>query len=191
MKNKIAIFVCGSGGSGKSTFIKKYLNNFVHIDVDIIYEELLISNKLGLKIKDFNKDEIKLSGELLEKAKELNNDKIKNTILKNENLVIDGIGRDSDIIFHQRQYLENFGYKTYMIMLYADLDICIDRINHRERVYGINITEDSWYLSYDNIGTYKKEFRNNFKFIYNNVPDSVLFELDIFLNNSKALKIIL
>jgi GTPase SAR1 family protein len=54
MKNKIAIFVCGSGGSGKTTFCNKNFNNFVQINVDIIYERLLIESNLGLKIKDFN-----------------------------------------------------------------------------------------------------------------------------------------
>ncbi len=37
MKNKKAIFICGSGGSGKSTFSKKYFSEYTLIDVDIIY----------------------------------------------------------------------------------------------------------------------------------------------------------
>ena len=55
-----------------------------------------------------------------------------------------------------------------MIMIYVDLNLCIDRVKSRERVYKQNITEDSWYLSYNNIGTYKKEFGDKFTLIYNN-----------------------
>ena len=168
MKNKIAIFVCGSGGSGKSTFIKNYLNTFVHVDVDIIYEKLLIESGFGLKIIDFDANKIKHSYSLFEKAKIKNDELFYDSVSNSKNIVIDGIGRDSNIILNQRKYLENFGYNTFMIMLYVDLSICIDRVKSRERVYKQNITEDSWYLSYNNIGTYKKEFGDRFMFIYNN-----------------------
>jgi hypothetical protein len=53
-----------------------------------------------------------------------------------------------------------------MVMLYSDLEVCIDRVERRERVYNQSIIKDSWYRSYNNIGTYKKEFDNKFKFVY-------------------------
>jgi predicted kinase len=190
MKNKRAIFVCGSGGSGKSTFIKTHLTEYVHIDVDIIYEELLLLNKLGLKIKNFNELQSKLATELFEKAKELNNEKLKNAILSGNNLAIDGIGRDSNIILNQRRYLENYGYDTFMIMIYTDLEVCIDRVEDRERIYKQEITEDSWYLSYNNIGTYKKEFGKKFKFIYNGIIDTNMI-LNDFLYQTNPIKKIL
>jgi dephospho-CoA kinase len=185
MKNKIAIFVCGSGGSGKSTFIKNNLNTFVHIDVDIIYERLLIESGLGLKIIDFDVDKTKYAYSLFEKAKIENDELFYNSISNSKNIVIDGIGRDSNIILNQRKYLENYGYDTFMIIIYADLEICIKRVEQRDRVYKQTITEDSWYLSYNNIGTYKKEFSNKFKFIY----DTNNFVLNDFikLKNNKNL----
>ena len=190
MKNKIAVFVCGSGGSGKSTFVKTYFTEYVHIDVDIIYEELLLLNKLGLKIKDFNEAHSQLASELFETAKELNNEKLKNTVITGNNLVIDGIGRDSNIILNQKKHLENCGYDTFMIMLYADLDTCIGRVETRERVYNQKITEDSWYLSYNNIGTYKKEFGTKFKLICTDIIDTNV-DLDDFLYHQKLIKKIL
>ena len=179
MQSKIAIFICGSGGSGKSTFVKNNLKDYAHIDVDIIYEELLTSNGLGLNIKNFTESENELANSLFEKSKELNNLKLKTNVHADNNLVIDGIGRYSDVILSQKTYLENYGYKTYMIMLYVDLDICINRIENRERVYNQTITEDSWYLSYNNIGTYKKEFGDKFTLIYNNNT----FVLDDFIKS--------
>lgn len=177
MKNKIAVFVCGSGGAGKSTFIKNNLNTFAHIDVDIAYEKLLIESGLGLKIIDFDEEKTKYSYSLFEKAKIQNDDLFYNSVSNSKNIVIDGIGRDSNIILNQRKYLENFGYNTFMIMIYVDLNLCIDRVKSRERVYKQNITEDSWYLAYNNIGTYKKEFGDRFTLIYNNNK----FELDDFI----------
>ena len=107
MKNKKAIFVCGSGGSGKSTFCSEYLKNYTIVDVDIIYEELLLKNGLGLTIKDFNEETLKKAYSLFEEAKILNNLKFKNAINNNENIVIDGIGRDASIILNQRNILEH------------------------------------------------------------------------------------
>ena len=190
MGNKKAIFICGSGGSGKSTFAKTQLNGFTHIDVDIIYEELLISNGLGLKIKDFNDEQFILANKLFEEAKVLNGIKLKKSIENGDNIVIDGIGRDSDIILMQRNMLNQFGYDTMLIMMYSELDICVKRIEGRDRIYKENVTNDSWYLAYNNIGTYKKEFGNNFVFIYNDVPTH-LNRLDEFIKGDKAIKTIL
>jgi predicted kinase len=190
MKNKIAIFVCGSGGSGKSTFVRNNLENYTHIDVDIIYEELLISNGLGLMIKNFNEVEIQLANKLFEKSKELNDSKLQLAISLNQNIVIDGIGRDSNTILFQRKYLESLGYTTYMIVIYADLDTCVARVEGRARVYHKNITEESWYLAYNNIGTYMREFGNNFLFIYDENTDYKV-KLKRFLQASTNVKIIL
>ena len=187
MKNKIAVFICGSGGSGKSTFVKTHFTEYVHIDLDIIYEELLLSNKLGLKIKDFNESQSQLASELFETAKELNNKKLKKVVNIGNNLVIDGIGRDSNIILNQRKYLENYGYDTFMILLYAELDTCISRVENRERVYNQKITEDSWYLCYNNIGTYKKEFGIKFKFIYNDIINTNVVLNDFLYYQKKIL----
>lgn len=167
MKNKKAIFVCGSGGSGKSTFCSEYLKNYTIVDVDIIYEELLLKNGLGLIIKDFNEETLKKSYSLFEEAKILNNLKFKNAINNNENIVIDGIGRDASIVLNQRNILEKNGYATYMVMVYAELEECINRVENRNRVYSKNITIDSWHLAYSNISIYKNEFKEQFMLIYN------------------------
>lgn len=190
MDNKKAVFICGSGGSGKSTFAKTNLQGFTHIDVDIVYEELLLSNGLGLKIKDFNKEQSDLANNLFEEAKELNNNKLKEAISNGDNIVIDGIGRDSNIILMQRNMLNQLGYDTMLIMMYSNLDTCISRIENRDRVYKQNITKDSWYLAYNNIGTYKKEFGDKFLFIYNEIEtqSNVLNE---FIRASKMIKTIL
>ncbi len=190
MSNKKAIFICGSGGSGKSTFAKTKLSEFVHIDVDIIYEELLISNGLGLKIKDFNDTQTNLANGLFEEAKLLNGIKLKKAIEDGKNIVIDGIGRDSDIILMQRNMLNQLGYDTMFIMMYSDLDVCVKRIEGRDRVYKENLTNDSWYLAYNNMGTYKKEFGDKFVFIYNDVANYV-DKIDEFIKGEKMIKTIL
>lgn len=192
MFNKKAIFICGSGGSGKSTFSKKYFSDYTHLDMDIIYEDLLIKSGLNLKIKNFNPIEKLKAAELFELSKTINDLKFKKSISKNENIIIDSIGRDSNIIMEQRSLLEKIGYTTYMIMLYADLEDCLNRIELRDRTYDQNITIDSWYLSYSNLTTYKKEFGNRFILVFN---ESLNFnwksKFEIFINNNRRKNTIL
>lgn len=190
MRNKKAVFVCGSGGSGKSTFVKNNLSEFVHIDVDIIYEELLIKNGLGLKIKHFTNSEFQTSTKLFEESKLLNDEKFRNSINDGKDIVIDGIGRNVDVIMLQRSILERAGYFTYMIMLYSDLETCINRVESRDRVYSSEITKDSWYESYSNLTEYKKQFGNRFLFIYTDALDWKS-KFQIFITESTHNKVII
>jgi hypothetical protein len=139
--------------------------------LDIIYEQQLIDNNLGLKIKDFSKEQNELSLILFEKSKKINDEKFSKTVEIGENILIDSIGRDSEVILYQKSFLEKMGYETYMVMVYAELETCIDRVEGRDRVYNKNITIDSWYLSYSNISTYKQEFNTQFMLIYNDDTD--------------------
>jgi predicted kinase len=189
MKNKKAVFICGSGGSGKSTFANKYFFDYSIIDIDIIYEQLLIKNNLGLKIKNFNEVDTKIAADLFEKSKSLNDKKFYKSIENGDNIVIDSIGRDASIILYQRNILEKCGYSTYMIMLYADLEECIHRVENRNRVYSKNITVDSWYLAYSNISFYKKEFSERFILIYNDIVDWKT-KFEIFMNKDINKKLI-
>lgn len=183
MVNKKAIFLCGSGGSGKSTICQKYFSDYVSVDVDIIYEQLLIESNLGLDIKKFNPEQIKVSNSLFEKAKELNNIKFIDVLSSGENIIIDSIGRDLDGILYQRNILEKSGYSTFMIMVYADLDICINRVENRTRSYHKSLTIDSWYKVYSNIVPFKKEFGNRFMLVYNDEPIDWKSKFEIFINN--------
>ena len=60
-----------------------------------------------------------------------------------------------------------------MIMVYADLDVCIDRVNNRSRTYNKNITIDSWYAVYNNIVLYKKVFKNKFFVVQTDITESL------------------
>jgi predicted kinase len=159
--------VCGSGGSGKTTFVNKHFGSFNQVNVDIPYEELLLTSGLGLKINTFNKEDLKKASEFFEMAKELSYETFTESIENGEDIVIDSVGRYSDYVFQQRKQLELSGYNTMMFMLYVPLNVCIERVKARDRVYAKSITEESWYLSYGNIAEFKKEFLDDFYLIFN------------------------
>ncbi len=181
MRRKKAFFVCGSGGSGKTTFVKERLSDYHNVNVDSVYEELLIKNGLGLKIKDFNEEQKKVAAGLFEDAKQITTEILFTGVKEEKNIVIDTIGRDSNLILNQRIFLENNGYTTFMIMLYSSLETCIERVEQRERVYGQNLTVDSWYLSYGNITTYKREFNDRFVLIFTENNDTLNNKIDDFI----------
>jgi predicted kinase len=190
MKNKKAIFVCGSGGSGKTTFVENNLSDYTNINVDLIYEKLLIDSGLGLKIINFNDEQYKNAYKLFDSAKILNDTKLLAAISNGDNIVIDGIGRNSDIILSQKNLLEKSGYSTYMVIIYSDLEKCIMRVNSRNRVYNEQLTIDSWHKSYSNIPAFKKEFGKSFLFIYNDNNEWIV-KLKEFKNENKTPKTII
>lgn len=176
MKHNKAIFVCGAGGSGKSTYIKEKLKNYKHVDVDVFYEKLLKNAGLHLKIKQFSKEELNVANSLFEKASNQNHTFLLECIENKINIAIESIGRDVDYILEQRNYLEKNGYETSMIMIYKELDICIDRVEKRERSYSKSVTIKSWNESYRNIESYKTEFKDKFYLIndgYESITESV------------------
>jgi dephospho-CoA kinase len=181
MKTKKAVFICGSGGSGKSTVAKEWFSDYVIVDLDLIYEQQLNDMGLGLRIVDFNEDQKKVAQILFEKSKSLNDEKFNKTVENGENIVIDSIGRDLEVILHQRSYLEKMGYVTFMIMVYSELETCLKRVDNRDRVYNENVTIDSWYLSYGNISDFKKEFNDRFVLIYNE-DFNRKEKIDVFIN---------
>lgn len=182
MKKKRAIFICGSGGSGKTTFVKNRLSEYHNVNVDTVYERLLIENGLNLRIKDFDDNQKKLAAELFEKSKGISTDNLLSGVKEGLNIVIDTIGRDPNLILDQRMFLEKNGYLTSMIMLYSSLEMCIERVEQRERVYERNLTIDSWYLSYNNIGIFRKEFNDRFILIFNENVDILNNKVDLFIN---------
>lgn len=191
MINKRAIFLCGSGGSGKSTIYQNYFSDYVVVDVDILYEKLLNEYGLGLDIKNFNFEQIELSNSLFEKAKQLNNEKFNEYVSENKNIVVDGVGRDVEVILNQRNLLEKCGYTTYMIMVYADIDVCIERVENRNRSYSKRIVIDSWHESYRNISEYKEQFKDRFLLVHNDEINDWKSKFQIFINKQSKNKAII
>jgi len=95
--------------------------------------------------------------------------------------VIDSIGRDVDVIIRDKYYLESIGYSVYMVMVYSDLKICVDRVENRERSYDKKITIKSWYDAYSNIVTYKRAFKDKFMLIQTDLIEPIDIYIKDFL----------
>ena len=50
MSNKLAVFVCGSGGSGKTTFVNKHFGSFNQVNVDIAHVVITLMETIIITI---------------------------------------------------------------------------------------------------------------------------------------------
>lgn len=168
-----AIFLAGPAGSGKSTISKQLIpQNFVTINSDDTYEELLKASGIGLKQKDFSNDQLSQASKLQAQARKVTQDKLSKSSQEKQNLIIDGTGAASGPVLKKKEELEKLGYKCLMLMLYVSPITSLERNNQRDRSLMPGIVLSTWYGVNKNIDVYKQEFGNDFILINNDPKDA-------------------
>ena len=158
-----AIFMAGPAGSGKSTISKQLIpSNFITINVDDSYEELLKTSGIGMKLAQMSPDELKKAGELMGQARKITNTKYQDALKDAKNLLIDSVGGSSKTLLKKKQQLEDLGYSTFIIITYVSPITSLERNMKRDRSLLPNIVLRSWRDVNKNIDIYKQAFGNNF-----------------------------
>jgi dephospho-CoA kinase len=161
-----AIFMAGPAGSGKSYISSKLVpSNFITINVDDTFEELLKSSGVGMKLAQMSPDELKKAGELMGQARKTTDTKYKDTLKDAKNILIDSVGGSSKTLLKKKQELEDLGYETMMIMTYVSPITSLERNMKRDRSLLPSIVIRSWRDVNKNIDTYKQSFGDNFTLI--------------------------
>ena len=169
-----AIFMAGPAGSGK-TFISAQLipKNLTVINVDDTYEELLKAAGLGMKIADFNQDQLSQAGKLMGQAQKATKEKFAQLSAEKKDIVVDGTGAASKPLLKKKQELEDLGYDTMMVMIWVSPYTSLERNASRDRALSPSIVVKTWAGVNANIGTYKQAFGDKFVLI-NNDPNGKL-----------------
>lgn len=168
-----AIFLAGPAGSGKSYITKQALpSNFVTINVDDTYEELLKASGLGLKMKDFTSDELSQAAKLMGQAQKATKEKLAQSSAERQNLIIDGTGAASKPLLKKKQELEALGYECMMVMIYVSPVTSLQRNSERDRSLMPSIILRTWRDVNQNISTYKQAFGDKFVLINNDPKDA-------------------
>jgi dephospho-CoA kinase len=168
-----AIFLAGPAGSGKTYTAKQLIpSNFITINVDDTYEELLKASGIGMKLTQMSPDELKKSGELMGQARKTTDLKYQETIKDAKNILIDSVGGSSKTLLNKKQELENLGYETAMLMTYVSPITSLERNQQRDRSLLPSIVIRSWRDVNKNIDTYKQTFGDNFILLNNDPKDS-------------------
>jgi predicted kinase len=167
-----AIFLAGPAGSGK-TFTSAQIipKNLTVINVDDTYEELLKAAGLGMKIADFDQDQLSQAAKLMGQAQKATKEKFAQLSAAKQNIIIDGTGAASKPLLKKKQELEALGYDTMMVMIWVSPYTSLERNASRDRALSPAIVLKTWAGVNANIDTYKQAFGNNFVLI-NNDPES-------------------
>jgi predicted kinase len=169
-----AIFMAGPAGSGK-TFVSAQLipKNLTVINVDDTYEELLKAAGLGMKIADFNQDQLSQAGKLMGQAQKATKEKYAELSGAKKDIIIDGTGAASKPLLKKKAELEELGYDTMMVMIWVSPYTSLARNASRDRALAPSIVLKTWAGVNSNIDTYKQAFGDKFILI-NNDPEGKL-----------------
>jgi dephospho-CoA kinase len=172
-----AIFLAGSAGSGKSYITRELLpSSFQVINSDDTYKALLKASGIGLNQKNFTPDQLSQASKLQSQARKTTQNKLAQSIEDKNNIIIDGTGAASRPVLEKKQQLEDLGYETLMIMVYASPITSLERNQKREkegeRSLMPSIVLRTWRDVNKNIETYRQAFGNRFILINNNPEDA-------------------
>ena len=175
-----AIFLVGPAGSGKSYTIKQLIqpDQFIVINIDDTYEELLKTAGLGKSQKDFGPKELSQAAELMQKARGVTKKKYEELKSQRQNIIIDGTGAAIKPVVKKKEELEALGYETFMIMIWVSPLTSLERNIKRGADGGRSLLPQivlrTWRDVNKNIDEYRKIFGDNFILINNNpeVPET-------------------
>ena len=165
-----AFFLAGGPGSGKSYVVRKTTggSGLRVVNSDDAFESLLKKANLSLKMPAEEEEPREVQRK---RAKELTTKRQKNYIEGRIGLIIDGTGKDYDLIARQATQLKQLGYDVHMIFVNTSLDTALERNAKRDRTVPDNIAVTLWKTVQSNIGKFSQYFRQNFLVVDNNDAD--------------------
>ena len=153
-----AVFVIGGPGSGKSTISDMLALpslGFVNINSDIALTYLMNKNKLKLDMPPEEKEKREV---VRGRAKEITSHKMSNAIEGRLGIYIDGTGEDFSKIDSLNANLLDIGYETFLVVVYAPLELAKQRNAKRERKVPEDILEKKWYGVQKNLNRFLRIF---------------------------------
>lgn len=160
------VFLIGGPGSGKSTVAKMLaLNSFglVNINSDLALTYLMNKNQLDLQMPPEEKEKRDV---VRTRAKEITTSKMNNAIDGRLGLFIDGTGEDYSKIESLSKNLSELGYESYLVIVYAPLEVAQANNNKRERRVPDDTLMKKWQGAVNNIDNFI-ELIPNHSFIRN------------------------
>jgi len=166
-----AIFLAGPAGSGK-TFTSAQIipKTLTVINVDDTYEELLKAAGLGMKIADFDQDQLSQAAKLMGQAQKATKEKFATLSAEKKDIIIDGTGAAIKPLLKKKAELEALGYDTMMVMIWVSPYTSLERNASRDRALAPAIVVKTWAGVNANIDNYKQAFGDKFVLI-NNDPE--------------------
>lgn len=169
-KNKLALFMCGSSGTGKTTTRYKFLND-AKIKTSFVY---------------LNLDNIKEVGR--EEARRILNYSLKRTIEDGYSIFYDGTCRNKSDITEVMKVLKSKNYKIILGMTYTTLPTALKRLEDRKNQFvSESVARDIYKHMSKNAEVYMDIKEIDELYLYNNEETTTL----IFKKTAKEVQCIL
>lgn len=152
-KHKIALFLCGAAGSGKTTTLNTFLDDA----------------KLNTTFVMLNIDQIRPKIGTQEASVSIFHDLILNTIEDGYSFLYDGTCRDKSNILKRIDLVKSKGYKVVLGITYASLDKVLSRLKQRtNQPLEESLAKDIYNHLKKNVETYMKVSDIDELYLYNN-----------------------
>lgn len=161
-----AIFVIGPPASGKSTFVKKAIDNlnFKLMDSDTIFERNMSKHNISLKIDALSPKDTQKKSEILDNAYRLNNKRVRMLITKRIPLIIVRTGRLANSILRTKELMDQQGYDCFLVLINVDEGEAQKRNKERYRTLDQNFFQKSHTGFIRNKEILKKNFPHHLEF---------------------------
>lgn len=158
-KHKVALFLCGAAGSGKTTIKDSFLDDV----------------KMKTTFVTLNIDQIRPLVGTQEESRKVFLQLIEKTIEAGYSLLYDGTCRDRSNIIARMKSLKQKGYKIVLGITYASLGTVLGRIKRRvEQPLDNNIARDIYTHVKKNVESYMSIDEIDEVYLYNNEKTSKL-----------------
>lgn len=174
-----AIFVIGPPASGKSTFVKKAIDNlnFKLMDSDTIFERNMSKHNISLKIDSLSAKDKEKKNEILDDAYYLNHKKVNMLIKNRKPVIIVRTGRLADSILRTKALMDKYNYDYFLVLINVDENEAQKRNKERYR------TVDQGFFKQSHVG-----FIRNKEILKKNFPNHLEFTTSNGLTNEEFLK---
>jgi predicted kinase len=171
IKHKVALFLCGAAGTGKTTSKYKFL-----------YDSKIRTSFVVLNVDDMRE----LVGSQ-EKARSALSYATERVIKEGYSFLYDGTCRDKTNVLKMMEHVHSLGYKTILGITYTPLRTALDRISKRvNQPLSEEVARDIYKHLTKNIETYMNETSIDEIYLYNNEHTSKL----IFTRKDKTIQCI-
>lgn len=168
-----AIFMAGGGGSGKGFIVERVVKGLGYkvVNTDDMFEFLMKKGGRSLDLGTYKDAEGNPDPSQYDPEREggkIKTNKRKTMYMKGRlGLVIDGTADKFKKIKAAKEYVEKFGYDTYMIFVDTSLEVAKARNQKRDRKVPEDIVIEAWELAQANKVKFKALFKGNMDVIDN------------------------
>tara|TARA_Y100000034_G_C6904883_1_gene419559 strand:+ start:2898 stop:4313 length:1416 start_codon:yes stop_codon:yes gene_type:complete len=166
-----AIFLAGSGGSGKGFVGGRTTSGlgFKVVNQDDLFEFFMRKQGLDFRMPDSEKEQRDL---LRAKAKEMTHRSLHRLIQGRLGLILDGTARDASRIKREKKWLESLGYDCAMIMVSVDLETALSRNEKRAEEGGRRVPPEVLESAWKQVQLAKPKYEGMFGQNYFEVDNS-------------------